>query len=153
MTATSHCSPGSSNYRGYEPTRPCHRRTREAVAHLSARHFNLTDERRGGPLHAPFRRVMKRPASDMTGGRIIAYTRGRSRRPSWRDRLFRQPVQTIRPRPFAYLSWTPGLPYDTAVYSNFILGPFGIRRIDRDRSKDGDVVLILASPSFALADA
>lgn len=61
-------------------------------------------QRKGGILHAPFRRVMKRPASDMTRESNCVYNRRRSRlysRPSWRPRLS-DGVQTIHPCPSAY---------------------------------------------------
>lgn len=82
-------------------------------------------------VHAPFRRVMKRPASDMTRESNCVYNRGRSRlysRPSWYSASFRR--RSDDPSTSFRLSHRPphwhGPADDNVAYSNFIVGPFGI---------------------------
>ena len=77
----------------------------------------MTERRKVGEnrwaLHAPFRRVMKRPASDMTRESNCAYSR------TFPTSLFRS-VFVKRNVERERNLWT------TIIYSNFIFGAFGI---------------------------
>lgn len=141
MTGTTHCSPGTSNYwtrwPRYAAVVGTNRVQQGRIESSPIRGISTDTEsqirgRRGGGVpHAPFRRVMKRPASDMTGESNCVYNRGR-----WYSRPSRHSASTSfrrrsdDPSTSFRLSRRPphwhGPADDNVAYSNFIVGPFGI---------------------------